>query len=118
MSINYFKERGRFDFAKDTLDVGNPLTWDRNHFLKHLFKRIFALHEDRLKEFYNHHLNYYIVSHENGSEELFFRNLWELIERQLKVLAGRYIYGENYIRTQKELDHLKKFTALLIPLYQ
>jgi hypothetical protein len=118
MSISYFKPRGRFDFSKDTLDIGNPLTWDREHFLKHLFKRLFALREDRLKEFYGHHLDYYLVNNTNGSEEFFFRNLWELIERQLKVLAGRDIYGENHIRTQRELDHLKKFTAMLIPLDQ
>jgi hypothetical protein len=118
MNINYFQPRACFDFAKDTLDIGNPLTWDRKHFLKHLFKRIFALHEDRLKEFYDHHLNYYLVNNTNGGPELFFRNLWELIERQLKVLSGRDIYGENHVRTQRELEHLKKFTILLISLDQ
>jgi len=52
MSVNYFKPRDRFDFSKDTLDIGNPLTWDREQFLKHLFKRIFAISEDRIEAFY------------------------------------------------------------------
>ncbi len=70
--INYFKPHGRFDFEKDTSDIGNPVTWGRNHFLKRLFKRIFALPEGRLKEFYHHHLDYYLVNNTNGSRELFF----------------------------------------------
>ncbi|MDQ0640171.1 hypothetical protein QF042_003736 [Pedobacter sp. W3I1] len=36
MSSIYFKQRDRFDFSKDTMDIGNPITWDRDHFLKHL----------------------------------------------------------------------------------
>ena len=77
MSINYFKSRDRFDFSKDTMDIGNPVTWDRDHFLKHLFKKLFALPESQLKKFYHYHLNYYLANNSNGTEELFFRNLWE-----------------------------------------
>jgi len=43
MSINYFRPRNRFDFGNDTLHIGNPITWSRKDFLKHLFKRIFAI---------------------------------------------------------------------------
>lgn len=118
MSINYFKPRDRFDFSKDTMDIGNPITWDRDHFLRHLFKRIFALPESRLKEFYHYHLDYYLANNSNSSEGFFFRNLWELIERQLKVLTGRDVYSENHVRTQLELQHLKKFTTILMQLDQ
>lgn len=118
MSINYFKPRDRFDFSKDTMDIGNPITWDRDHFLKHLFKRIFAMPESRLKEFYHYHLDYYLTNSNSSREEFFFRNLWEFIERQLKVLSARDIYSKNHVRTQWELQHLKKFTAVLIPLDQ
>lgn len=31
---HFFKPRDRFDFSKDTLDIGNPLSWKRAHFLK------------------------------------------------------------------------------------
>ncbi|RBQ02699.1 hypothetical protein [Pedobacter miscanthi] len=118
MMINYFKLRDRFNFAQDTFDIGNPISWNRSHFLKHLFKRIFTVHEDHLNEFYHHHLDFYLVNNAIGSEEHFFRNLWELIERQLKVLIGRDIYAENHVRTQKEIEHLKKFTMILISLDQ
>lgn len=118
MSIIYFKQRDRFDFAVDTLDVGNPITWKRSHFLKHLFKRIFAIHENRLNEFYHHHLDYYLAKNDRVNEELFFKHLWEIIERQLKVLMSRDIYGKNHVRTQMEMEHLKKFTMLLISLDQ
>jgi len=114
MNYKYFKPRGYFDFAVDTLDVGNPVTWKRSHFLKHFFKRIFAIHENRLNEFYDHHLNYFLANNADVNEELFFKQLWEIIERQLKVLMGRDIYGENHVRTQREIGHLKKFTNVLI----
>ena len=32
MSITYFRPRDPFDFSKDTLDIGNPLSWDRSQF--------------------------------------------------------------------------------------
>ncbi|MFD2582666.1 hypothetical protein ACFSR6_09215 [Pedobacter vanadiisoli] len=116
MTINYFKLRDRFDFTKDTLDIGNPITWAQGHFLKHFFKRLFSIPETRLKEFYIYHLEYYLISDKNGNEEKFFKNLWELIERQLKVLTNKDIYSANHIRTQRELEHLKKFTTILVAL--
>jgi hypothetical protein len=75
MSIIYFKQRDRFDFKKDTFDIGNPITWSRSHFLKHLFKRIFAIPEERFIEFYYHHLDYYLHTAHNSCEEKFFKNL-------------------------------------------
>ena len=51
MSITYFKPRDRFDFAKDTLDIGNPLSWKRSTFLKHFFKRVLPLVNTALKNF-------------------------------------------------------------------
>ncbi|MET3609407.1 hypothetical protein ABIC74_003278 [Mucilaginibacter rubeus] len=72
MSVTYFKPCDRFDFARDTLDIGNPLQWDRSHFLKHFFKRVFAIPEDRIDEFYQRHLAYYLSRHTDGTEEIFF----------------------------------------------
>jgi hypothetical protein len=100
MGITNFKPRDRFDFTDDTLDIGNPVTWSRSHFLKHLFKRIFAIEEKRFVEFYRHHLGYYLKTIKNSSEELFFKNLFETIDRQLKVLIGRDIYAANHVKTQ------------------
>ncbi|WP_316826819.1 hypothetical protein [Pedobacter miscanthi] len=118
MAISYFKPRNRFDFAVTTLDIDNPITWKRSHFLKHFFKRIFAIHEDRLNEFYHHHLDYCLAKNDKVNEQIFFKHLWEIIERQLKVLMSRDIYGENHVRTQREIEHLKKFTDVLISLDQ
>jgi hypothetical protein len=114
--IAYFKPRDRFDFSDDTLDIGNPLTWKRAHFLKHLFKRVFAINEDRIEEFYRRHLAYYLANNANGNEETFFKTLWELIERQLKVLTGKDVYDKHHVRNQREIDRLKKFTGMLISL--
>ncbi len=114
MSITYFKSRDRFDFSNDTLDIGNPITWSRKDFLKHLFKRIFAISQKRLEEFYQRHLNYYLAEYPNSNEEPFFRYLWELIERQLKVLSGKDIYDKDHVRNEREIQQLKKFTSVLI----
>jgi signal peptidase I len=81
MSVTYFKPRNRFDFASDTLDLGNPLSWDRSQFLKHFFKRVFAIPGDRIEEFYQRHLAFYLANHPNGFEEIFFKYFWGLIER-------------------------------------
>ncbi len=69
----YFKLRDRFDFSRDTLDIGNAMSWNRSHFLKHFFKRVFAIHEGRIGEFYNRHLTYYRENHADGSEEQFLK---------------------------------------------
>lgn len=114
MSIGFFKPRDRFDFSTDTLDIGNPISWSRKDFLKHLFKRIFAISEGRLEDFYQRHLNYYLEKYPNSSEEPFFRYLWELIERQLKVLMGKNIYDKDHVRNELEIKRLKEFTLILI----
>ena len=56
MSVTYFKPRDRFDFDHNTLDIGNPIRWDRSQFLKHFFKRVFAINKDSLEESYKRHL--------------------------------------------------------------
>jgi hypothetical protein len=116
MSITYFKPRNRFDFEQDTLDIGNPLTWDRSQFLKHIFKRLFAISGDRIEEFYKRHLAYYLANHADGTEEIFFKYLWGLIERQLNVLMGKDVYDKNHVRNEREIEQLQKFTGLLISL--
>jgi hypothetical protein len=116
MSVTYFRPRDRFDFSKDTLDIGNPLQWNRSHFLKHFFKRVFAIPADRLAEFYQRHLAYYLSHHPDGTEEVFFKYFWSLIERQLNVLLKKDVYDENHLRNERELVRLQKFTELLIPL--
>lgn len=115
MSSSYFKPRDRFDFSKDTLDIGNPISWSRENFLKLLFKRIFAISEERIEEFYQRHLAYYLETHPDGKEEVFFEFLWELIERQLKVLLARDIYHKDHPRNEREIKQLRKFTEVLIP---
>ena len=71
MSTIYFKLRDRFDFSTDTLDIGNPISWSRKNFLRHLFIRIFAIREERIEEFYQRHLNYYLEQHPNSNKETF-----------------------------------------------
>jgi len=116
MSVTYFKPRERFDFAQDTLDIGNPITWDKSEFLKHFFKRVFAIGEDRLEEFYHHHLAYYLANHADDTQDKFFKYFWELTERQLKVLMGKDVYDKNHIRNEREIGRLQKFAELLISL--
>nr|WP_121272846.1 hypothetical protein [Pedobacter schmidteae] len=114
MSTSYFKPRHRFDFSSDTLDIGNPLSWKRSHFFKFLFKRVFAINEDRIEEFYQRHLNYYLEKNPDGNEETFFRYLWDLIDRQLNVLLHKDVYDKNHVRNEREIKQLKKFTEVLI----
>jgi hypothetical protein len=118
MSLTYFKPRERFDFDQDTLDIGNPLSWDRSQFLKHFFKRVFAIPEERIAEFYQRHLAYYLANHADGTDEIFFKYFWSLIERQLNVLLDKDIYDKNHLRNEREIERLRKFTEALIPLDQ
>ena len=50
----------------------------------------------------------------NGNEETFFRHLWDLIDRQLKVLLLKDIYDKDHIRNEREIRQLKKITEVLI----
>jgi hypothetical protein len=118
MSVTYFSPRDRFDFSKDTLDIGNPLSWDRSQFLKHFFKRIFAMPGDRIEEFYQRHLAHYLEHHPDGTEEIFFKYVWSLIERQLNVLLNKDVYDKNHLRNEREIARLQRFTELLISLDQ
>lgn len=116
MNIFFFNPRYRFDFSSNTLDIGNPITWKRSHFLKHLFKRIFAIPTERFEEFYSHHLAYFLNQQPSNSEELFFKNLFEIIDRQVNVLNSRDVYAENHVKAEWQLHHLKKFREALIML--
>jgi hypothetical protein len=87
MSVTYFKPRERFDFAKDTLDIGNPLQWNRSQFLKHFFKRLFAISGDRLDEFYQRHLAYYLANHPDGRYASGF-----ISRSALLPLTGKYSF--------------------------
>jgi len=114
MSVTYFKPRERLDFAPDSLDLGNPVSWNRSHFLKHFFKRVFAIPEDLIKEFYQRHLAYYLSNHPDGTDEIFFKYFWSLIERQLNVLLKKDVYDKNHLRNERQIARLQKFTELLI----
>jgi len=116
MSVTYFKTRDRFDFDRNTLDIGNPISWDRSQFLKHFFKRIFSIGTNRIAEFYQRHLTYYLANHTDGTEDTFFKYFWSLLERQLNVLMGKDVYDKNHIRNEREIARLQKFTELLISL--
>jgi len=116
MSVTYFRPRDHFDFSKDTLDIGNALQWDRSHFLKHWFKRVFAIPEECIEEFYQRHLAYYLSHHPDGAEEIFFKYFWSLIERQLNVLLNKDIYDKDHLRNEREITRLQKFKELLISL--
>ncbi|WP_286778678.1 MULTISPECIES: hypothetical protein [Sphingobacterium] len=116
MSISYFKLRDRFDFSRDSLDIGNPVTWSRKHFLKHLFKKILTIHEDLLEEFYRHHLTYYLETHPQGEEKNFFEYLWQTVESQLNVLKSKDIYDKDHVRNLLNTDRLKKVMWMLMSL--
>jgi hypothetical protein len=114
MGLEYFRPRDRFDFSKNTLDIGNYLQWSRKNFLKHFFLRIFAIDASRWPEFYNRHLTYYLKNNTHGKEEYFFKKLWSLIETRLKTLVEKDIYeSKNHVRDQQEIEHLKSFTEFL-----
>jgi len=108
MSVTYFKPRDRFDFSQDTLDIGNPLQWDRSQFLKHFFKRVFAIPEDRIDEFYQRHLDYYLSQHTDGTEEIFIKYFRALVKRQLKVLLSMDVFDKNHLRNEWEIVRFKK----------
>jgi len=119
MSLEFFRPRDRFDFSRDTLDIGKPLFWNRETFLKHFFLRVFAISAIRWQEFYTHHLNYYLEKHPDGKEETYFKVLWQLIETRLKSLSAKDIYeSKSHERDQKEIRQLESFTEFLVSVDQ
>lgn len=115
MSLEFFSPRDRFNFSKDTLDIGNFLQWDKDSFLKHFFLRVFAISTNQWEAFYTHHLTYYLANHPDSQEKEFFKTIWLIIETRLTSLSLKDIYtSENHVRDQKEIKHLKSFTQFLI----
>jgi hypothetical protein len=84
--------------------------------LRHLFNRLFTIPEDRLEEFYHHHLKFYLSRHPQGDEMVFFQFLWEKIESQLHVLQARDVYDRDHIRNLMNADRLKRFRWILTSL--
>jgi len=115
MSVEFFRPRDLFDFSKDTLDIGVPMPFASGNFLKHFFTRFFHIASSRWEEFYTHHLKYYLGKHNEGREEIYFKVLWDLIQRRLKTLLAKDIYAsKTHIRDQQEIELLEKFTKFLI----
>lgn len=57
---------------------------------------------------------YYLSHHSDGTEEVFFKYFWSLIERQLNVLLNKDVYDKNHLRNERQIARLQKFTEVLI----
>jgi len=81
--------------------------------LRHLFNRLFTIPEERLEDFYYHHLKFYLDRHPQGEEKVFFQYLWENISAQLQVLETKDVYDKDHIRNIMNAERLKRLRWIL-----
>ena len=113
MREQYFKHCEPFDFTTDTNDIGRPLFWNKkledNHFLFRLYKK----EEKDFEEFYQYHVRFFLSKYADGTEQEFFRYVWEIIQDTIVQLRLKDRYNSKHARNFKDKFHLSRFAEYL-----
>lgn len=67
----YFKFRGPFDKSPYHFEIGNPIKFDRKKGDNFFFKKFFSLEFEEYAEYYQFHLDNFLLSNENTEKEVF-----------------------------------------------
>jgi len=101
----YFKFRDPFDKSPHKFEIGNPIKFDRKKGDNFFFKKFFSLEPVEYAEYYQFHLDWFILSCEN-SEKDFFTHVLDKIDDQIVHYHKKSITA---LDTIKSLDALRKF---------
>jgi hypothetical protein len=113
MREQYFKHRARFDFNKETNDIGRPFFWNTkvedNHFLNRLYRK----DEQEFDTLYKYHLQFFLSKYDDATEREFFRYVWEVIQDAIAQLRHKDRYTSGHARHVKDKFHLNRFEEYL-----
>ena len=113
MEAKYFKLRKPFQFSPHPYDIGTLFgPWKRNAD-NHFILKLQTIPEEKYMEYYNYHLNY-LLDENIADEEVFFKELWLLIETRISYFQNRNPYGSTHERDVNTLYKLRKFQDFLM----
>ena len=86
----YFKFRDPFDKSPHKFEIGNPIKFDRKKGDNFFFKKFFSLEPVEYAEYYQFHLDWFILSCEN-SEKDFFTHVLDKIDDQIAIIIKKVL---------------------------
>lgn len=108
MNSKYFSRRKFFDFNPHPLDVGVLFSNNNTHADVHFLIKIQELPESELENLFLRHFNYYKKEFNDTDGKVFFKELWETINYELKKERNKLLEKlspkqkkRNDIRVQK-----------------
>lgn len=105
----YFKFRGPFDKSPHHFEIGNPIKFDRKKGDNFFFKKFFSLSAEEYAEYYQFHLDWFLLDAANTEKE-FFTHVLNKIEDQIAHYHKKSITA---LETITSLEALRKFKDIL-----
>ena len=102
----YFKFRDPFDKNPHKFEIGNPIKFDRKMGDNFFFKKFFTVNPLDYADYYQFHLNWFILDNNLNSEKEFFTHVSDKIEDQIAHYHKKNITALNTIQS---LEALRKF---------
>lgn len=81
MERYFFKKHSFFDLKLNKYDVGKPFWFMKSHSDMQFLIKIVELNSSQHPNLYNHHKTYYLNSHLGAQEKVFFKELFDLVNR-------------------------------------
>lgn len=105
----YFKFRDPFDKSPHKFEIGNPIKFDRKKGDNFFFKKFFSLEFEEYAEYYQFHLDWFVLNNDNTEKE-FFTHVLDKIDDQIVHYHKKSITA---LDTITGLDALRKFKDLV-----
>jgi len=110
--MNYFKSKDRFDFSKNSLNIGTPLLKFPLREDDFFLKKIYGLKESEFLEFYNYQLiNYLDVN--PGKGKRFLNHVYNIVTSRMESFNKRKPYSNSYYEVRREVTNLEFFLEFL-----
>lgn len=105
----YFKFRDPFDKSPHKFEIGNPIKFDRKKGDNFFFKKFFSLEFEEYAEYYQFHLDWFVLNNDN-TEKDFFTHVLDKIDDQIAHYHKKSITA---LDTITGLDALRKFKDVI-----
>jgi hypothetical protein len=116
MNSIYFKKRKNFDFKPHKYDLGIPFWQKNSHLDMHFLNKVVELKDGEYENLYDYHKNYYLTSSSEGKKEVFFEELFILLDNQIKkelLKDPLKMDSKSKTKWEKRIQKYKSFLAFL-----
>lgn len=116
MNSIYFKKRKNFDFKPHKYDLGIPF-WPKNsHLDMHFLNKINELKDSEHENLYDYHKNHYLTSSSEAKKEVFFEEVFILLDSQIKkelLKEPLKMNSKSKTKWEKRIQKYKSFLGFL-----